>query len=231
MPSADTAKPGVEKVVRTVTEMHQEVRDGGTKEGAGDFAASGAGGFWLAAVMRESHRVDLRAILLEKEAQLEAYLKGENERLHLLAGVREETKGEIELKVLSAKKPDFGKTLGREEEAELELDWSEEEVKEALKGMACGKSPGNDGLPKELFERHWDLLKGDFMGFVQKFEETTILPEEVQEAVTILLHKKGPKELVQNYRPITLLTSSYKVVAKMLANRMKKVLGRVISEE
>ncbi|CAI5479067.1 unnamed protein product [Closterium sp. Yama58-4] len=69
------------------------------------------------------------------------------------------------------------------------------------------------------------------MGFIKKFEETAVLPEEVQEVVTILLHKKGPKELVQNYRPITLLTGSYKVVAKLLANRMKKVLGTVISEE
>ncbi|CAI5956753.1 unnamed protein product [Closterium sp. NIES-65] len=276
LPSVDTVKAGVERVAtlkRYATEEQKRVR--ATLRHL-ELAVSGL----QHAVMWEPHRDDLRADLLEKEAHLEAYLKGENERLHLLAGVREETKGEIASKVLSGKvkskktrmmilamsvqgeeqrgtkgileaasgfyaalfaeapqsslpcwKSDVGKTLREDEAAELDADWSKEEVKAALSGMARDKSPGNDGLPKELFKRHWDLLKEDFMGFVKSFEETAVLPEEVQEAVTILLHKKGPKELVQNYRPITLLTSSYKVVAKLLANRMKKVQGTVISEE
>ncbi|CAI5466142.1 unnamed protein product [Closterium sp. Yama58-4] len=113
----------------------------------------------------------------------------------------------------------------------VKADWSEEEVKEALKEMVNDEAPGGDGLPKELFERHWNLLGKDFMGFIRDFEAATSLLEEVQEAVTILLHKKGPKEQIQNYRPITLLTSSYKVVAKLLANRMKRALDRVISKE
>ncbi|CAI5464616.1 unnamed protein product [Closterium sp. Yama58-4] len=259
--SADTAKPGVERVARAVTERHRAGKSGNfgtllTKLKAAlrrytteerkrlratlrhlELAVSGL----QHAVMREPHRDDLWTDLLEKEAQLEAYLKGENERLHLLAGVREETKGEIALKVLFGRvkskktrtmipalsvqgveqkgtkgimeaasgfyaelfaeappldvpcwKPDVGKTLRGDEVAELDADWSEEEVKAVLSGMARDKSPWNDGLPKELFERHWDLLKEDFMRFVKR---------------------------------------SYKVVAKLLANRMKKVLGTVISEE
>ncbi|CAI5978792.1 unnamed protein product [Closterium sp. NIES-65] len=128
-------------------------------------------------------------------------------------------------------KPDLPKTLRDREKEELEADWTKEEVKKALKEMACDKSPGGDGLPKELFERHWDLLRKDFMGFIKQFESSAVLPEEVQEVVTILLYKKGPREQVHNYRPITLLSSCYKVVAKLLANRMKQVLGTVISEE
>ncbi|CAI5460459.1 unnamed protein product [Closterium sp. Yama58-4] len=126
-------------------------------------------------------------------------------------------------------KPEPGKTL--KEAASLEASWTEDEVKKALKEMANDKATGRDGLPKELFERHRDRLGEYFMGFVRDFEATASLSEEVQEAVTILLHKKGPKEQFQNYRPITLLTSSYNVVAKLLANRMTKVLERVISKE
>ncbi|CAI5942887.1 unnamed protein product [Closterium sp. NIES-65] len=179
-------------------------------------------------LMRNPHLDDLRTFLTEKESQLAAYLKGENDRLHCFAGVKEEMKGEIASKVLSAKvkskksrtmitalsshgveqrgkkgnlaaasqfystlfaenppsglpcwKPDMLKTLRDEEKAGLDADWSEEEVKEALKNMACDKSPGSDGLPKELFEYHWDLLRGDFMGFIKQFESSAFLPEEV----------------------------------------------------
>ncbi|CAI7901622.1 unnamed protein product [Closterium sp. NIES-54] len=97
--------------------------------------------------------------------------------------------------------------------------------------MAKGKSPGADGIPKEFFSHHWNLLGGGVLGFVKQFEETAVLPPAALEAVTVLLHKKGAKDQVQNYRPITLLNSTYKLVARVLANRMRKVLHKVISEE
>ncbi|CAI5462952.1 unnamed protein product [Closterium sp. Yama58-4] len=255
LPSANTAKPGVERVVRTVTERHRAGK-------SGNFGS-----------LLTKLKAALRRYATEERKRVRATLR------HLELAVSE-TKGEIASKVLSGKvkskkmrtmipaltvqgveqkgtkgileaasgfyaelfaeappsglpcwKPDVGKMLRGDEAAELDADWSEEEIKAALGGMARDKSPGNDGLPKELFELHWDLLKEDFIGFFKRFEETAVLSEEVQEAVNILLHKKGPRELVKNYRPITLFTSSYKVVAKLLANRMKKVLGTVISEE
>ncbi|CAI5948972.1 unnamed protein product [Closterium sp. NIES-65] len=121
--------------------------------------------------------------------------------------------------------------LGEEQSQLLVEDWSEAEVKEALDGMAKGKSPGADGIPKEFFSQHWDSLGGDVLGFAKRFEETAVLPPAALEAVTVLLHKKGAKDQVQNYRPITLLNSTYKLVARVLANRMRKVLHKVISEE
>ncbi|CAI5482873.1 unnamed protein product [Closterium sp. Yama58-4] len=273
LPSADTVKPGVEKVIKAVTERHHAEASrnfGGLltklKAALRCYAAEErkrvratlrhlelAVSDMQQELMRNPQRDDLRGTLAEKESQLAAYLKGENDRLHLLAGVKEETKG-VEQRgmrgILEAAshfyadlfakappsglpcwKPDPLKTLRDREKMELEADSTEDEVRKALKEMACDKSPGGDGLPKELFERHWDLLREDFMGFVKQFESSAVLPEEVQEAVTVLLHKKGPREQVQNYRPITLLSSCYKVVAKLLANRMKRVLGTVISEE
>ncbi|CAI5466116.1 unnamed protein product, partial [Closterium sp. Yama58-4] len=97
--------------------------------------------------------------------------------------------------------------------------------------MARNKSPGSDGLPKELFEAHWDLLGESFMAMAKDFEGTAALPAEIKEAVTILLHKKGDKEQLNNYRPITLLNFAYKVLARVVADRMKSVLHMVISPE
>ncbi len=46
-----------------------------------------------------------------------------------------------------------------------------------------------------------------------------------------LLHKKGPKEELSNWRPITLLTSDYKVLAKVITERLKKVIGVVVQPD
>ncbi|CAI7789928.1 unnamed protein product [Closterium sp. NIES-54] len=121
--------------------------------------------------------------------------------------------------------------LSTEEADGLTQDWSELKVKEAFKKLACGKSPGLDGIPKELFEQHWDVLGEGFMGLARSFSASASLPASTKEAVTILLHKKGDKDSLNNYRPITLLNFTYKVLARVVADRMKKVLHRVISKE
>ncbi|CAI5483065.1 unnamed protein product [Closterium sp. Yama58-4] len=113
---------------------------------------------------------------------------------------------------------------------ELSRDWTEE-VRQAIRELANDKSPGKDGLPKELYQVHWESLKGPVMKMVKDFMETGDLPEVVNEAVTILLYKKGDETDVRNYRPITLLTSTYKILAKVVASRMQKVLTQVISGE
>ncbi|CAI5467292.1 unnamed protein product [Closterium sp. Yama58-4] len=113
----------------------------------------------------------------------------------------------------------------------LQEEWTEKEVRAVSHEMACNKTLGKDGLPKEVFELHWDVLGKHVMGLVREFSLTSSLPTSVKDAVTILLHKKGAKEQLENYRPITLLNVSYKLLARVLASRMKKVLHKVISRE
>ncbi|CAI5465733.1 unnamed protein product [Closterium sp. Yama58-4] len=107
---------------------------------------------------------------------------------------------------------------------------ADQEVRTAVRELAPGKTWGQDGLPKELFEHNWDLLGPVMMQFVGAFTHTPKLPDSVSTAVTILLHNKGSKEDLGNYRPITLLSTVYKILAKVLASRLKNVLHEVISE-
>ncbi|CAI5484245.1 unnamed protein product [Closterium sp. Yama58-4] len=128
-------------------------------------------------------------------------------------------------------KPHARRKLDAEVAAGLAADWTEAEVKQAFKALADGKSPGKDGLPKELFERHWDVLGKEFLRMAQSFAASASNPASIKEAVTILLHKKGEKDNLDNYRPITLLNFTYKVLARVVANRMKPHLHNVISAE
>ncbi|CAI5479246.1 unnamed protein product [Closterium sp. Yama58-4] len=123
-----------------------------------------------------------------------------------------------------------GKRLLEGNRAALTKPWSEEEVKTVLRELPAGKAPGQDGLPKELFEQNWELLGKELMKLIGDFEKDAVMPEAFTTAVTILLHKKGEREQLGNYRLITLLSVVYKLIAKVLANRIKKVLPRVISE-
>jgi hypothetical protein len=67
------------------------------------------------------------------------------------------------------------------------------------------------------------------MEFLREFYETAILPKGVTASFLTLIPKKDhPQELV-DYRPICLIGCMYKIVSKLLANRLKRVLGKVIS--
>ncbi|CAI7797076.1 unnamed protein product [Closterium sp. NIES-53] len=78
--------------------------------------------------------------------------------------------------------PAQGKKLRFWEAEELAADWKEEEVKKAFSAMATNKSLGKDGLPKELFEAHQDLLGKGFMALAKDFASSAVLSTEVKEA-------------------------------------------------
>ncbi|CAI5476239.1 unnamed protein product [Closterium sp. Yama58-4] len=103
------------------------------------------------------------------------------------------------------------KVLDAEGAGRLAAPWSEAEVKKAIKELPRGKASGADGLPKELLEDSWDLLGEVVMDFMREFERSSKLPESFSTAVMILLHKKGEKKDLGNFRPITLLSAVYKI--------------------
>ncbi|CAI5994550.1 unnamed protein product [Closterium sp. NIES-65] len=121
--------------------------------------------------------------------------------------------------------------LGEASRGALSAPWTEDEVRKAIRELAPRKSPGADGLPKELFDYNWGLLGPVLMDLVRIFTGGEALPHTVSTAVTILLHKKGDKGDLGNYRPITLLSTVYKIIAKVMASRLKVVLHEVISED
>ncbi|CAI5983619.1 unnamed protein product [Closterium sp. NIES-65] len=121
--------------------------------------------------------------------------------------------------------------LGEASRRALSAPWTEDEVRKAIRELAPRKSPGADGLPKELFDYNWGLLGPVLMDLVRSFTGGEALPHTVSTAVTILLHKKGDKGDLGNYRPITLLSTVCKIIAKVMASRLKVVLHEVISED
>ena len=106
-----------------------------------------------------------------------------------------------------------------------------EECLSALSGMAAGRSPGWDGLPKEFYVTFWATLGEDMVHVLNHAYQGGVLPYSQRMAVISLVHKKGPRFMCQNWRPISLLTADYKVASRAIAIRLKKVISQVVNPD
>ena len=104
------------------------------------------------------------------------------------------------------------------------------EIKKAIMQLENNKSPGSDGLTAEFYKTGFPLL-GETMtllyNYILRHGEMT---ESQKQAVITCLYKKGEKKEINNWRPISLLNTDYKILTKILANRLKHVLPQIISE-
>ena len=118
-----------------------------------------------------------------------------------------------------------------EELSNLEGGLSIEELRKALTSMQGGKSPGIDGLPKEFYVAFWQLVGEDLNQVLQGSIEHGELPLSMRRAVISPIFKKGDKTLLENWRPISLLNTDYKILTKALTNRLKEVIISLVEPD
>ena len=108
--------------------------------------------------------------------------------------------------------------------------FSEEEVKEAVWQCEGSKSPSPDGFNFNFIKKSWKYLKVDFVAALEEFHEIGYIPKGCNASYIALVPKvKDPCKLDQ-FRPISLMGAIYKVIAKVLAGRLKKALPTIIDE-
>ncbi|XP_030479441.1 uncharacterized protein LOC115696692 [Cannabis sativa] len=105
-----------------------------------------------------------------------------------------------------------------------------DEVRRALFQMHPDKSPGPDGMTPGFFQKYWSVVGGDVVSQVRMFFDTGYFSPLLNETCIVLILKKKQPESMMDLRPISLCNVVYKVISKVLANRMKSVLPCVISE-
>ncbi|VVA31869.1 Hypothetical predicted protein, partial [Prunus dulcis] len=119
--------------------------------------------------------------------------------------------------------------------SQTEADWLErpfelEEVQKAVFDCGKDKSPGPDGFSMSFFQSCWEVVKGDLMKVMQDFFQSGIVNGVTNETFICLIPKKANSVKVTDFRPISLVTSLYKVISKVLASRLREVLGNTISQ-
>ncbi|GKV44022.1 hypothetical protein SLEP1_g51253 [Rubroshorea leprosula] len=102
---------------------------------------------------------------------------------------------------------------------------------EAVKGNLEIRSETEKGKQaKGEKEQIWDVIKGDMMGFVDDFHKNGRLVRGSNCSFIVLLPKVTNPQKIEEFRPISLIGVMYKVIAKLLANRINSVLDNIIGE-
>ncbi|KAH9730036.1 reverse transcriptase domain-containing protein [Citrus sinensis] len=104
------------------------------------------------------------------------------------------------------------------------------DVKEALFSMHPDKSPGPDGMNPAFYQKFWHVVGKDVTEACLSYITNRAFPEKFNDTLIVLIPKHTQPEQLTDMRPIALCNVLYKIVAKMLANRMKLVLGEIISD-
>ena len=79
--------------------------------------------------------------------------------------------------------------------------------------------------------RFSDLLKGDLMAIIDWFWEKCELSDDCNSSFLTLIPKTSNLLGVNDFRPISLIRILYKIISKVLAERMKTLMGKLISKE
>ena len=123
--------------------------------------------------------------------------------------------------------------LGVAEAASCEGVVTECEVRDALKQVGLNKSPGLDGLPYEVYLRMSHMFVPILTDMFNHWFAQGAIPGCVTKGMITLLKKGGRHvwEGLDDYRPITLLNTELKILARVLANRLQLVISDLIGPE
>lgn len=104
-----------------------------------------------------------------------------------------------------------------------------EEIINTLNQMPDLKTPGPDGLPRLFYSHYWSTMGRLFIETVQKFFQTGFLLKELNNTFITLIPKNMGANSFNDFRPISLSNVIYKVISKILANRLKPRLEKIVS--
>ncbi|KAL3681828.1 hypothetical protein R1sor_024784 [Riccia sorocarpa] len=106
-----------------------------------------------------------------------------------------------------------------------------EEIRNLVKRLPKGKSSGIDGVTSEVIQINWEWIEEGCMALISFFWQTGRLGERDAMAIIKLLPKNSEKHRLKNWRPISLLPIAYRIISRLLADRLKKLIPKLVDEE
>ncbi|KAE8278213.1 Transposon TX1 uncharacterized 149 kDa protein ORF 2 [Larimichthys crocea] len=118
--------------------------------------------------------------------------------------------------------------VSAEANPQLDSPLTPQELYAALQSMQGRKAPGIDGLTVEFYKVFWDILAGDILDVFNESLVAGSLALSSRRAIITLLPKKGNLQDIKNWRPVSLLCTDYKILSKVLANRLRGVMEQIL---
>lgn len=113
-----------------------------------------------------------------------------------------------------------GKKISIEDDEFITGNFTEEEVKKALFSMESNKALGPDNIPVEFYKHCWEFVKKDLMRLFDAFHNNSLDVARLNYGVITLLPKLDGAKKIQQYRPTCLLRCPYKLITKVLNDRV-----------
>eukprot|EP00253_Pinus_taeda_P027310 PITA_27310 len=123
------------------------------------------------------------------------------------------------------------KLVSREDNFNINRPVTEEEVCDVLKEMQKGKAPGPDGFNVYFFKVCWNIVKQDILKVVEDSRLNTTMLKALNASSISLIPKQDLAQTPDKYRPIALCNVVYKIISKVVANRLKPLLPSLVSGE
>lgn len=124
----------------------------------------------------------------------------------------------------------FTKKVTAEINMDLTREVTIEEIQEAIFAIGPHRAPGPDGFSTVFYHQFWDELKTEIIQEVKQFFDTGEIDPALNHTNICLIPKVYPPTGMAEFRPIALCNVAYKVISKILVNRMKKHLAGLITE-
>ncbi|GJU25337.1 RNA-directed DNA polymerase, eukaryota [Tanacetum coccineum] len=124
----------------------------------------------------------------------------------------------------------FDNRLSSDQKDDLERNVTQYEIKRAVWECGTNKSPGPNGSTFEFIRRYWNIIDQDVMAAVNHFFNTSHFPRGCNSSFVALIPKTQDAKVVKDFRPISLIGCVYKIIAKILANRLSLIISDLISD-
>jgi len=100
-----------------------------------------------------------------------------------------------------------------------------DEIHQAVLDGRRQKAPGSDGFGLEFYKAHWTTIKEDLHNVLNQMYFNKAITPQQRHGVIVCLTKHDRAQTPADYRPITLLNDDYKLLARILALRLRPLLA------
>jgi len=121
--------------------------------------------------------------------------------------------------------------INEDTNSKLTREVTQQEIKEALDQMNPDKAPGPDGFTARFYQQCWNIIKKDLTKMIQKSQQTSNLGGSTNSSFLALIPKEKGAISFNSFRPISICNTSYKILAKVIANRLKALLPLIVPEK
>jgi hypothetical protein len=116
-----------------------------------------------------------------------------------------------------------------EERQRMEREFEEGEAWKVMRNSKGDKAPGPDGFSMGFFQKCWAILKDDIMAVLKEYHTCGKFEKSLNATFVSLIPKKARTMEIKDFHPISLVGRVYKIISQVLANRLKTVLGKLLS--